>query len=44
MNVVKWELNPQATFTADLTDDEISLLTADIQDAIDGVIEDWSGR
>jgi hypothetical protein len=42
--LILWEHNPARSFIADLTDDEIELLNADIQDAIDGVMEDWSTK
>jgi hypothetical protein len=42
--LILWEHNPARSFIADLTSDEIELLNADIQDAIDGVMEDWSNK
>jgi hypothetical protein len=35
--MVKFEIKGKGS----LTDDELELLGADIQDAIDGVLEDW---
>jgi hypothetical protein len=42
--LILWSHNPTRTFIDDLSADELELLNADIQDAIDGVLEDWSDK
>jgi|SanBayMetagenome_1026888.scaffolds.fasta_scaffold139700_2 hypothetical protein len=42
--VVIWKFNYQNSFIDKCNQDELAILHADIQDAIDGVIEDWEGR
>lgn len=42
--VITWKPNDKNSFIGALTQDELAILEADIQDAIDGVIEDWEGR
>jgi hypothetical protein len=37
--MITWSFDEESKFTAD----ELELLRADIQDAIDGVLEDWAG-
>lgn len=37
--MITWSFDDESKFTAD----ELELLSADIQDAIDGVLEDWVG-
>lgn len=37
VTMITWNFDSENGFT----DDEIELLSADIQDAIDGVLEDW---
>ena len=41
---ILWSNNPQSSFIDDLSPDELELLNADIQDAIDGVLEDWRDK
>jgi hypothetical protein len=41
--VVTWKPNDKNSFISALTQDELAIFEADIQDAIDGVIEDWKG-
>ena len=40
--VITWKPNDKNSFISALTQDELAIFEADIQDAIDGVIEDWS--
>jgi hypothetical protein len=42
--LILWDHNPARTFIDDLSADELELLNADIQDAIDGVLEDWRDK
>jgi hypothetical protein len=42
--LILWDHNPARTFIDDLSGDELELLNADIQDAIDGVLEDWRDK
>jgi hypothetical protein len=42
--VVTWSPNYRNSFIEKMTQDEMAIFEADIQDAIDGVIEDWEGR
>ena len=42
--VITWKPNDKNSFIIALTQDELAILEADIQDAIDGVIEDWEGN
>lgn len=42
--VITWKPNDKNSFISKLTQDELAILEADIQDAIDGVIEDWEGN
>ena len=42
--VITWKPNDKNSFINALTQDELAILEADIQDAIDGVIEDWEGK
>jgi hypothetical protein len=42
--VITWKPNYKNSFIDKLTQDELAILEADIQDAIDGVIEDWEGK
>lgn len=42
--LILWEHNPARSFIADLDDNELELLNADIQDAINGVIEEWRNK
>ena len=42
--VITWKPNDKNSFISVLTQDELAIFEADIQDAIDGVIEDWEGR
>jgi hypothetical protein len=39
--VITWKPNDKNSFISALTPDELAIFEADIQDAIDGVIEDW---
>ena len=41
--VITWKPNYQNSFIEEMTQDELAIFHADIQDAIDGVIEDWKG-
>jgi hypothetical protein len=42
--VVTWSPNYRHSFIDKMTQDELAIFEADIQDAIDSVIEDWEGR
>jgi hypothetical protein len=42
--VITWKPNYQNSFIEGMTQDELAIFHADIQDAIDGVIEDWEGK
>jgi hypothetical protein len=42
--VITWKPNDKNSFISKLTQDELAIFEADIQDAIDGVIEDWEGN
>lgn len=42
--VIIWKFNYQNSFIHKCNEDELAIFGADIQDAIDGVIEDWEGR
>jgi hypothetical protein len=42
--VITWKSNDKNSFIEGMTQDELAIFEADIQDAIDGVIEDWEGR
>jgi hypothetical protein len=42
--VITWKPNYQNSFIEGMTQDELAIFHADIQDAIDSVIEDWEGR
>jgi hypothetical protein len=39
--VITWKPNDKNSFIDNMTPDELAIFEADIQDAIDGVIEDW---
>jgi hypothetical protein len=39
--VITWKPNDKNSFIGNMTQDELAIFEADIQDAIDGVIEDW---
>jgi hypothetical protein len=41
--VIIWKPNYQNSFIGGMTQDELAIFHADIQDAIDGVVEDWKG-
>ncbi len=41
--VITWKSNDKNSFIDNMTPDELAIFEADIQDAIDGVIEDWKG-
>jgi hypothetical protein len=41
--IITWKPNDKNSFISALTQDELAIFEADIQDAIDGVIEDWKG-
>jgi hypothetical protein len=41
--VITWKSNDKNSFIDGMTPDELAIFEADIQDAIDGVIEDWKG-
>jgi hypothetical protein len=41
--VITWKPNDKNSFIDNMTPDELAIFEADIQDAIDGVIEDWKG-
>ena len=41
--VITWKPNDKNSFIDGMTPDELAIFEADIQDAIDGVIEDWKG-
>jgi hypothetical protein len=41
--VITWKCNDKNSFVNTMTPDELAIFEADIQDAIDGVIEDWKG-
>ena len=38
---ITWKPKDKNSFISKLTQDELAIFEADIQDAIDGVIEDW---
>ncbi len=42
--VIAWKSNYKNSLIDAMTQDELAIFEADIQDAIDGVIEDWEGR
>jgi len=42
--LILWEHNPARSFIDDMTPEEIDLFEADMNDAIDGVIEDWRNK
>jgi hypothetical protein len=42
--VITWKSNDKNSFIDNMTQDELAIFEADIQDAIDGVIEDWEGK
>jgi hypothetical protein len=42
--VITWKPNDKNSFIDNMTPDELAIFEADIQDAIDTVIEDWEGR
>ena len=42
--VITWYSNPNNDFIKQLDADELDVFNTDIQDAIDGVIEDWEGK
>jgi len=42
--VITWKPNFLHSFIKGMSQDELAIFDADIQDAIDGVIEDWEGR
>lgn len=42
--VITWKSNDKNSFIDNMTLDELAIFEADIQDAIDGVIEDWEGK
>jgi hypothetical protein len=41
--VITWKPNDKNSFIDNMTPDELAIFEADIQDAIDSVIEDWKG-
>jgi hypothetical protein len=41
--VITWKPNDKNSFIDNMTQDELAIFEADIQDAIDTVIEDWKG-
>ena len=41
---ITWKSNHDSTLIDNMSADELDLFEADINDAIDGVIEDWEGR
>ena len=41
---ITWKCNYDSTLIDKMSADELELFEADINDAIDGVIEDWEGR
>jgi len=41
--VITWKSNDKNSFIDNMTQDELAIFEADIQDAIDTVIEDWKG-
>jgi hypothetical protein len=41
--VITWKPNDKNSFIDNMTPDELAIFEADIQDAIDTVIEDWKG-
>jgi hypothetical protein len=42
--VITWKSNDKNSFIDSMTPDELAIFEADIQDAIDSVIEDWQGK
>lgn len=42
--IITWKPNDKNSFISALTQDELAIFEADIQDAIDCIIEDWDGR
>jgi hypothetical protein len=42
--VITWKPNDKNSFIDNMTPDELAIFEADIQDAIDTVIEDWEGK
>jgi hypothetical protein len=43
-DAIVWKLNSMSELIKDMNADELEVFQADMQDAIDGVIEDWDGR
>jgi hypothetical protein len=41
---ITWKPNFRHSLIRGMSQDELAIFDADIQDAIDGVIEDWEGR
>jgi hypothetical protein len=41
---VTWKANHESSLLKDMSPDELDLFETDMQDAIDGVIEDWEGK
>jgi hypothetical protein len=41
---ITWKSNHKSSLIEQMTADELDLFEADINDAIDGVIEDWEGK
>ena len=43
-NPITWYSNPTNDLIRQLSIDELDLFNADMQDAIDGVLEDWGNK
>ncbi len=43
-DLIMWGHNPASSFLAYLPEDEIKLLDEDMQEAIDGVIQEWRNK
>jgi hypothetical protein len=43
-HAITWYSNPTNDLIKQLDADELDVFNTDIQDAIDGVIEDWEGK
>lgn len=43
-DAIVWKLNAMSELIKGMNADELEVFQADMQDAIDGVIEDWDGR
>jgi hypothetical protein len=39
--IITWKSNDKNSFVRELSQDELAIFEADVQDAIDGVLVDW---